>query len=307
MLKISRNVAFFSLIALTSLSFTTPSEARQNHQTQVVSVDLVKNFLDRDLKVVEIYNDPRESVSDFVIRLANPGQYSGCAIMVDGSYETEFKNEGAKIIGTEMELELLGKPRYSNHDCVAKENISFLDIPMNRDQLIQDGVNAITIETNYGNYGTYELIVSKEKIDIIVPYAPQRPGENQAISPNKQALNKDYTLRFWFFPKNAVLLSTPHAKLGVDVREHLHDFAKKRGLVPLEEVFAEYKSPYHANHYAIFTDPNGLVTNQLGNKDSTVMGTINVTRKAFDINGPKEQVKTIEVRASYPNIAKDYK
>lgn len=306
MLKIFRNIAFSALLLSASILFIKTTQARDSHQTQVVTLNVERNFINRDFKVVEIYNNPEESISDFTVRLANPSQYSGCAHMIDGDATTEIQGGIAKSNITETEIQLAHHPRYTNHDCVIKQNISFIDIPMNRDELMQGGITTLAFSSNYGDLGSYEILVSEEKIDIIIPYTPSKPGENQKITTKQAPMNKDYTLRFWFFPKNSVMLSAPHARLGTDVREHLNKFAQKRGLVPMEKVFEGYEVPRNSNHYALFTDPNGLVTNQLGNRKTTILGTIDITRKAFDINGPKEQVSPIEVRASYPIAMEQY-
>lgn len=269
-------------------SITSDTQAAPNDgTTKTVNIDMdSKSLFRRDFYTLELLHAPHQSESEFTVRLASYGDVAGCAEMSSASVETETVLDTIKIDVRNSEPRIdRRQPRYTNYDCETKILKSYFDIEMDRDELIEKGIEKVKLTNErYGDFTTSEIDVSKEKIDW---WIKSEIGE--------------YLHTLWFFPKNTVILHAPAAKQGQDVQPLIRDFGMARGLTPIEDKYKDYELPHDALHYAYFTDPTGYIVNQLDEiGDNVAVGEIVPTRTVHGPNGAREEPYPITVHATLP-------
>ncbi len=255
----------------------------------------------RNVYDLQFFNDPRTSESEFKMRFIARGVVAGCAYMEKGrppfeererykdvkdGYLKTFQSSVLKIdlIDTNVRLDEKN-PRYSAHDCNTKHNISYIDVPINRDELIDSGIKKFMIyNANYGDFGEHEIDVNKDRFIL------------KAKSPAGE-----YWATLWFFPKNSVTLIAPEAKNGNNVKDLIREFGISHGLTPIEDVLEGYTQPRTAKNYVIFNDPKGRFVNQLSEEQKRVLiGTISPTRTIYGAAGPGQEPYTVNLFAALP-------
>ncbi len=284
------------------LIIPTPSHAQRKGQTTEVRINSKSTSLfPRNWYALSFFGNPRESETKFTMRFQAHGVVAGCATMKKGrvphGLKSIYKNikDGAQvkysakkvkvsILDTELNVKKRAA-RYDNYDCDKKHNISYVDIPFDRDQLIKREIKNIRLESiKYGNFGEHELDVNEDRI--ILKIAPDRGN---------------YWATFWFFPSNSIVLEAASAKQGQDLTEIIREFGISHGLIPMEDVLEGYELPHSVKNYVFFTDPSRRFIGQLNDeKQSAFVGKITPTRTIYGVDGPREVANPLDVHASYP-------
>ncbi len=277
-------VASFLLIGAFS---SVPAYAQYDGDTMKVQVkENSTNLFRRDFYTIEFLNTPTVSTSKFIMRLASYGTVSGCGTMTKARVDTEQINDRLDIEVRDAEVKVKKRsPRYTNYDCENKQLEAYFDIELDRDELIENGVKKIALESiRYGEFTTSEIDVTHDRI----------------VLKNKNE-GGEYIITFWFFPFNTLILHTPNAKQGQDVQDLIRDFAKKNDLTPLERRFKEFELPYNAMHYAFFTDPKRTFHKQLNEVGENInIGHVTTYRTVYTANGPVEEPYNLDVYATLP-------
>ncbi|MBI1300761.1 MAG: hypothetical protein GC137_03790 [Alphaproteobacteria bacterium] len=253
---------------------------------QRITLRRSKSLLPRDHYNVEFYNDPQYSENLFIMRLFPSGELSGCANIRKGSAQTKLLMEQLELKVADPSYSVSrSQPRYSHYDCDLKIGGTIIDIPLDRDELINGNIKKIALQSRqYGEFMTSELKISKEKLELFTP-------NNEGGS----------LVTFWFFSPNDVILHVPNAPTGVNVQNELREFAQARGLVPLEQVYEDFELPYNALHYALFKNDSSDIAGQLNHADDYIkLGTIEKMRILLGADGPYQEPFQMDVIARLP-------
>lgn len=275
------------LLAIVTFVFIAPASAQVGGDTKNVRIkkDAI-NLLPEHFYTVNFFNNPDRSESKFTLRLSSYGVISGCAYMRSSNLEQEVMSDYIKFVVKNSRIKLdTKKPRYTNYDCEVRQNEAYIDIELDRDELIEHGIKKLTLETDKGlEFVPAEIDINKYRLEYRIN-GPQYT----------------YLRTFWFFPKNTVILMAPSAKQGQDVHELLNEFGKSNGLVLLEDALENYELPYEAMHYALFTDPSRQYVSKLKKTGQFVdVGHITPSRTVYNAQGPYEETYDIPVRAMLP-------
>ncbi len=283
MLRKSFYRSFLTLLFLSV--FVTPLAA--NAQTHIVRVkENSTSLFPRNVYTVQFFNNPNVSESKFTLRLASYGEVAGCASMTEPELETQMVSGRLKLKVTDSEVILNDEdPRYSPYDCETKNNRSFFDVELDRDELISKKIKKVKLKSEeYGDFIEADIDINEDRIEFIT--------KSSAGS---------HMVTFWFFPDNAVVLTAPQAKSNQDVKALIRDFGIAQGLTPMENRLEGFELPYTAKNYVMFTDQNNAVINQLETVDARVqLGDITPLRTVHSINGQSEEPYALPVFASVP-------
>ncbi len=279
-----KNLFLFFAVFITIQS---PALAQYDGDTE--TVEIMENsfsLFPRHFYTMELFNNPQISESKFTLRLAAQGEISGCNSMYESYIETKKVGDTLKISVSDSEIMLDDdEPRYSNYDCEIKNNRSFFDLELDRDELMKNGTKKIAIESDsYGKFKPFDIDVNKQRITLSVN--------------NKKST---FMTTYWFFPKNTVILHASKAKLGQNVQALIKEFGESKGLIHMEDHYKDFELPYNANSYAFFIDPTGKIVSKLFYiGENITVGTISPTRTIYDANGAKEDPYELEISATLP-------
>lgn len=295
----------FLLAALLILLFAPISTfAQHKGQTTEEEINLNSTHLfPRHYYTLRFMSDPRQSESEFTMRLQAYGVVSGCAEMEKGRVEKELRKRYAEAIKNGYQISYLGKririeildndvkvnkkkhpDRYSPHDCNIKHLISYTDVKLDRDKLLKQKAEKIQFESvKYGDFGEYDIDVNEDRFILKVNTG-----------------GSEVWYHFWFFPSNSIVLKATAAKQGENVTELIREFGISHGLIPMEDVLDGYKLPHTAMSHVFFTDPTGKFINRLNNENQNAfVGKIKPTRTVYGVDGPREEAYGIDLHASF--------
>ena len=271
-----------------SFSLPAPSALAQNAggtQIEEVPEEAISIF-SRDHYQVEFLDAPDDSISKFTMRLSSFGQLSGCASMTKPIVETKSTAQAIAVEVVDSEIKLDNKkPRYTNYDCKIKQNRSFFDVVLDRDELIENNIKEIKLTSvEYGDFTTSEIDVNEERFILKV-----------------KTYYGDLFIKYFFFPKNTVILSTPFAKSGQSSVELLKEYARLQGLKAADDHFEDYILPHHKEHEIAFVDRWNRIMPLIDNPDETqVIGQVTAYRRVYGVNGPVDEPYDLDVYASVP-------
>lgn len=250
--------------------------------------DKLRGVFPRNRLGAVLIQDLSEREGDFIMRLYNPGEVTGCT-------DISYSRGKGKNLGNTLKVDVRAsrliirkiQPRYSPYDCELQRHSAFADVRLNRDRLMRSGVKKLSIEImKQGKYDaikfeTVDMKVTKEKIEIY-------DGPN--------------IVSMWFYPKNTVALYAKDAPDGLKgVTDSLREFGRSHGLKPLEEVLAGYEQPYSADDYMLFVDEKNYVREKLKTVlDMEMVGTITGKRSIRGPNGLEDEHFDMHVAALLP-------
>lgn len=288
MLKSLLSLALLS--SLFTIGYQMPAEAQYSDRQEKRNS---KSLFRRDFYVVNVFNIPSESESDFTIRYQSYGEVSGCAEMSKARVELKETLDNIKIEARDAEPRVQKRdPRYTNYDCDIKTNRAYFDVKLNRDELIEKGIKTLGLQSaRYGEFATSELDVSEKKIDILT-----KTEESENL------------ITFWFHPENTVILTVPKASADINIQKEIKDFAKTLGLTPIEDYFNDgneerkYELPYTAKHYAVFLDAQNVYADKVSaNQESIKIGELELMRDFYTAQGKTQQPYKVDVQLSIPS------
>lgn len=271
------------LFSMVLIGMTFPLPARADVDDYEQEEGTLTNLLSRNDYKVRFFNTPYLSDNTFTMRLYAFGKVSGCAHTTGSYVELETVGDTLEIEVVESEILLNDKePLYSNHECEIKGNESFFDVLLDRDQLIKDEIEHISLRSRkYGDYATVDIKVKKDSIRLTIP-----------------SEKREYNVTFWFLPKNTITLQTPNAKNRDDVRDAIRTFGMAQGLTPIEKIIQNYEFEHDSHNYVVFVDTEGRFTKNLDTIDTVApIGKVTLTRTRYTAKGPAEELYELEVVA----------
>lgn len=294
----------FLLLAL-GLVFALPgtsyAQRGGQQQTEVRIKSDSTSLFPRNFYTLHFLDSPDKSISKFTLRFKAYGVVAGCAAMQKGrppfTEKDLYKNvkDGAQVtfLNKRLKIEIIDTnikvnkraPRYALHDCEKKHNESYVDIPLDRDELIRRGIKKLEVKSaNYGDFGIHDVEINEDRFLIKLKSSA---GE--------------YWETYWFFPENTISLVASGAKQGQNITELIREFGISHGLIPMDEVLDGYELPHTALHYVFFTDPKRRFIGQLDESgQSTPVGKIKPTRTIYGVNGPREENYTLDISIMNP-------
>lgn len=226
---------------------------------------------------------------DFNIHASNIGVVSGCIKVEEAVVKVSFAQNKVDItLEEDPKFELNNEEvRYSPYSCDIKTGTLTFDVKLNRDELIERGVKVISLKSKkFGMYADTKIEVSKEKIVFRTQY---QGGSGY--------------LTYWFYPSDTVVVHAPSAKAGQDVGPLLDAFAKKNGLVPIKDTFADFETPYWLKNVRYYTDPTGKILGKIGVSEKDIeVGVIQPTQTMYGPSGPEEKPYDMAVFARLPRL-----
>ncbi len=262
------------------------------------------NLLPQHFFMVDLFNTPSVSETEFTMRLIVPGDVAGCAEITETfistsqkkKYEAMVSGVQQKYVGTSLKISVLkpqlsladSDPRYSHYDCDLKQNTAYIDIKLDHAELLKEKPEKIKMEVvsfnNETDFGEYKIQIHKDRFVL------------EGVSIDGPAWFTQ-----WFFPKNTVILHTPQSKTGQDVQDMIRDFGIAQGLTPMEQHFEKFELPNDAYNYVIFVDNSEYVANQIKSlDDNVVIGNIKPTRTRFTASGETVETYDLPVYARKP-------
>lgn len=289
------SIAFIALIMTASLS-PSVSYAKKKNAPERKSVKLLANHA---FGVSFIHNSS-ESDSAFTMRLSQFGVVGGCGRSEDTTSPKDLKKfnleDGVSTKFMTGRLEIVmsmpetfnsdDKPRYTSYDCETKNSENYVDIKLDRDELIKKKVKAFGFKTTLMDLGSYDIEINKDRL---IFKAKRFDGSGEEWQ------------ELWFFPKNTVALSIPGAKTGQDLKMDIRDYGRAHGLIPMDEELEGYTSPSSALNSIYFNDPKRIYARQLSAKNNNIkVGDITNQRTFYGPNGPEQRPYLMAVHATLP-------
>lgn len=236
---------------------------------------------------------------DMVMRITSPGAITGCVEIKQPTYTINYAGNVMNINMKEAKIGIDKSVRYAHYQCNTKRQMPFIDIPMNRDDLMEKGIQKIVLQTSsIGRFADIKIDVAKEKMDIMttapdlrkfgIPFAGQTSGGT-----------------FWFYPENTVALYAPGLKIDQRVMDALSNFATSKNMQPLENVLPGYtskelkeRSMYEEELF--FVDSRGVLADSLNSETGKKIGTVTIADQYQGAQGPYERQRNVEVYARLP-------
>lgn len=284
------HISFFALFIAIILCASPVTAMAGSHNSPDSDEELTptyyKGIIPRTYYATKLFHDPSDPENIFYLRLTSYGEISGCFEITKSSSEKTQRGDSIKLKVTDQELfvKVLFNPRYSNYDCKKKDTSAYIDIKLDRDDMIKKGIKKIALKSEkYGDFTTADVNITKEKIELTAKETD--PGFIDTL---------------WFFPDNAIVLQAPKAKMGdKTVLDKIRKFGIDQGFKPMEDVLKGYTLPPDDYNYVVFTDPVGTLREQLKTtKDVLPVGHITATRTMHGPKGAYQDPYDLEVFAS---------
>ncbi len=246
---------------------------------------------------VAFLHNPNISENAFTLRVSQYGTVAGCAHLQYGKAPRGQRNPikgktTVKYVGNGMNVMLDipitansdGEPRYTNHDCKTSHLESYIELELDRDELIERNIAKFSFKTQDSDLGEYDIDLSKNRIIL--------------KSKNVKGGTESW-LTLWFFPKGTIKLYVPEARSDMNVIQKIRDFGVTQGLVPVENILEGYTLSHAVHNYAYFTDPKQIFLKDLSvQENNKKVGDISTSKTYYGPKGPQDEVKSLPVYAS---------
>lgn len=282
-------IAFIAFMMTVSLSSYAAEKDRK-------PVDLLPNHAFR----VSFIHNSSESESAFTMRLSQCGVVAGCGQSEDDTSPKDQKRfhfkDGVATKFMSGRLEVIMSmpktfnddedPRYSNYDCEVKNSENYVDIKLDRDELIKKKIKKIAFKTTLIDLGNYEIDTNKDRLIFKAKRFDGSEGK---------------WIKLWFFPKNTISLTVPGSKTGQNLKIDIRDYGLAHGLVPMDEELDGYISPSNVINSMYFNDPKRIYTRQISAQNNNIkIGDMTNQRTFYGPNGPVQQPYVMGVYAALP-------
>lgn len=304
-----QKLLFSLLLTVFTVSFfiASPSYAQyaggNSSKEEKVDEEFRISLFPEDTYGIAFFHEPHLSENKFTLRLFYYGTVSGCAHMEDLTKEEDMEKYNfvdgitTKIVSGTFEVIISqpslvdsdDHPRYTSYDCDIQHNDSYVDIKLDRDYLIKKKIKKMGFKNiKTGDFGDFDIDINQDRFIL------KTPSEEGQI-----------WYKLWFFPENSVVLLAPQAKLGMDVKDKIKDFAAQHGLVPMDDVLDGYTLPHSASNYVFFDDPKGVFTRKLSEENNSMnVGQITAMKTYYGPSGTKQEPYSLDVIAKLPLVRK---
>lgn len=297
---------FLSVVFCTTLAL--PAIAQDESPYDDVEIELSEDVAWMDVGV-SLLRDPKLPPENFIINLSTAERYtSGCPPLKDMGFDTEYKNDTLQIKILKLTINQSDFPYYK---CNNKPRNPKADVVLNKKELQDRNIKKISI-LDGPLTKTYELALSDEKIELKIPKKVDKNNKNnknggsggaqQTSVIRMQTIdNVKNPMRLWFYPAGTILLYAPIADNDPkQVKEKIRDLATGMGLTPLEDVYADFKTPLVRDDYSYFVDKGGRFSGKT--VDGEKFGNISIEKMAYGLEGDVPTTEQIPVFARKPGL-----
>ena len=249
--------------------------------------------------MISLIRMPNLNEDQFVLRIADTKAISGCVEMSDFAYFAEYQDIYLDIEIDSMVVDMRDQPQYAHLHCNTKAKTPVADVIINRNELMTNQVEKIRLH-NGMNTNYFNVDITKDRVKVLPDLTDL--SRNQKFKPGSNP-KRNTSLVYWFYPVNTVILWIPEFEPKSDVLEKLDNFAQTKGLVPLEQVIYEFKSPLKDKRFRYYVDTNGsLAEHGDALADGTAIGTIKYEKLVYGLEKDEFELDESPVYAKKPGI-----
>jgi len=286
-------VAFIALFGFVSLS-----KAEQNYSEnykRTLNESENSGLLSGNGYEMTLLRTPGNKPNEVTMRIMSTIAITGCVEMQNPTVEISYIGSKITIKMTEGIVTTRKNIKYAHYECPQNQNFSYVDIKLNRDELISKGTKKINFRSDKSaGFMSMAIDVNKERLKI--GYGEAELRKLGFVS--QKFLEKE---TFWFYPEGTLLLSVPRADPKQDISKELTKFADGEGLVPLKDMLSEFEMSKNAPaNQGYFVDKSGLHSAKVNLARPALFGTVTVHEVVFGPGGKTHRPIELEVFASLP-------
>lgn len=227
---------------------------------------------------------PGERPTQTVLRIITPVAITGCLTMKNPTVKIQSYGQTMQLTLGETGIHLDRSVRYAHYQCDMHYKYAYVDVPLDRDQLIENGTKKITMKSAIGHLADIDLDVNEQRMTATVK-------------------NGGDILTHWFYPENTVVLIAPMAKMDETTRADITEAAKAHGLVPLSDRIASFDTDAYSKNALFFVDRSDNLSKKIDAAGKPVIfDTISVPDTYSGPNGSYTQPANIDVFARLPGL-----
>lgn len=281
-------VSAVSLVAGTIFVSQANAEYKPNRKNNDMTREQVEELgytglLARDKLKFNLYQKPNAPAHEIIFQVYISTPIEGCLKVIPFEITSEIK---AKTLEIYTDFPIVSEDRDGN--CDYKSYSPRDEVILDKDELIEKGVNKVALKSKYGTKNL-DLYIDDELIE---------------LTSDNDVFVKDF--EFWMLPKNTVVVTVPMADGDlIDQNHMLQDLAivaEDSNLIPIEEKNPDYMPKKAMVNRFYFLDTDGSIRDMLNNGASTVrLGEIYKTEPFYGPNGKYDKKIPIDVIATLPN------
>jgi hypothetical protein len=224
------------------------------------------------------------------LRIITPLAVTGCAFLKQPMIKVSEQPPVLMLTMTSAEPVLDRTVRYAHYECDVRRQFEQVDLPLNRADLLEKGINKIMISNGKGASRDITLDVTDYKITAMA--SGKRVANQVSGVPGAGPISS-----YWFYPENTIVLSTLGKPVTKEIAAEITDKAKLVGLTPMNEIIAGFETPSKDNLY--FVDQGGRFKNEVANAGRPVLfNTVSVA----EAGSPYQQPVEVAVFAKLPGV-----
>ncbi len=255
-----------------------------------IGVSIVKNI------GLSLQRKPEFEPGYFALNVAASMPVHGCYQISDIEYTTEFKDIFLDIEIVRFRALIEDPPSAPQYECDQRAQLPGAEIVLNKDMLKEKGTKHIRFHTDpFIDY--YDIDVTDERVRLIPTDA-----ENQGVwrFVPKQIYKINNTLTHWFYPEGTLILSVPDAEKKHDIEGRIMALAESKGLVTLQSIYTDFKSPIVLPHHYYYVDKEKHFTDAPDIAQGALLGSIFVEKTVFGLDADEQVLDEIRVLVRTP-------
>lgn len=226
--------------------------------------------------------------NEAILRILTPVSIDGCVTVVPPTVKLRKGGNMLAYSIQEGAVALDKKTQYGHFQCDNASRAASADIILNRDELMRDGIKAISLQAANGAMDVYDVTLTPDNITL-----RSRNADATAFKPFTGSAKRD-PLSYDFYPDNLLILYAPFAPAGEDISADIATLARRKGLNE-STVLKNGPGLY-------FIDQAGSLAGSLEFGANAFVGTISVPETFHGPNGPYQQAKAVDVYAKRPGM-----
>lgn len=253
-----------------------------------------------DTNVISLIRRPELTEDQFILRISDPYGVSGCVDVKNYSTFTEFTDGVLEVNIGPTTVDMRDQPQFAHLQCDLRTKTPMAEIIINRQDLMKNGVKKFRLR-NMWSTNNYNVTLRDNRVSILPDIAeaaiPQR-FKPQPIPGRKTPLV------YWFYPLGTVLLWVPGEDDTKQMQDNIRKFAAEQGLVPLEKIYLDFKSPRTEGKYQYFVDTEGkFAKNPYEDmKNGMPVGTVKGEKRVYGLEKDEYKPYDITVYAKIPGM-----
>jgi hypothetical protein len=285
MIMVLRNIVYGALLATGFLLPALPAaRAESPYNDDEMALTESMNIAEFG---ISLRRDPALPPENFIISFTPlNASLSGCPPLKNISQETSFESDTVIVTLDTLSVDNTDFPYYK---CNGKEMSPRADVVLNRDDLAEKQVKYMRL--NSGPYrDTYDLTLTDESVTI----ARSEDFKSSGIMRQQTHYGVRDVMKLWFYPPGTVMLYAPGTDTAnPQVAGKIYELAAARGLIPLEEIYPDFKSPLVKRDFHYYVDKTE------GTSEGT-FGTVNIDHTVYGLKADYPTYREIPVMAKLP-------